>query len=225
MLILALETATDPGSIALWRDGKIIARTCPDRLSNSETLLPQAAETLRELGLNFGDVQGIAFGMGPGSFTGLRVSCGAAQGLAVARDLPLLGIGTLEAMALASGGERVIVALDARVGEVYYGVYVQGKLLGEIGVYAPDAVPVPDSTGWVACGNGLSSYPVLLKRLASVVDVWKPEIMPSAEAVVRLAAPRLERGEAIDPADAAPLYVRNKVAQTVAERLAIGGKA
>lgn len=225
MLILALETATDPGSIALWRDGKIIARTCPDRLSNSETLLPQAAETLRELGLNFGDVQGIAFGMGPGSFTGLRVSCGAAQGLAVARDLPLLGIGTLEAMALASGGERVIVALDARMGEVYYGVYVQGKLQGEIGVYAPDAVPVPDSTGWVACGNGLSSYPVLLERLASVVNVWKPEIMPSAEAVVRLAAPRLERGEAIDPADAAPLYVRNKVAQTVAERLAVGGKA
>lgn len=225
MLILALETATDPGSIALWRDGKIIARTCPDRLSNSETLLPQAAETLRELGLNFGDVQGIAFGMGPGSFTGLRVSCGAAQGLAVARDLLLLGIGTLEAMALASGGERVIVALDARMGEVYYGVYVQGKLQGEIGVYAPDAVPVPDSTGWVACGNGLSSYPVLLERLASVVDVWKPEIMPSAEAVVRLAAPRLERGEAIDPADAAPLYVRNKVAQTVAERLAVGGKA
>ena len=225
MLILALETATDPGSIALWRDGKIIARTCPDRLSNSETLLPQAAETLRELGLNFGDVQGIAFGMGPGSFTGLRVSCGAAQGLAVARDLPLLGIGTLEAMALASGGERVIVALDARMGEVYYGVYVQGKLQGEIGVYAPDAVPVPDSTGWVACGNGLSSYSVLLERLANVVDVWKPEIMPSAEAVVRLAAPRLERGEAIDPADAAPLYVRNKVAQTVAERLAIGGKA
>ncbi len=225
MLILALETATDPGSIALWRDGKIIARTCPDWLSNSETLLPQAAETLRELGLNFGDVQGIAFGMGPGSFTGLRVSCGAAQGLAVACDLPLLGIGTLEAMALASGGERVIVALDARMGEVYYGVYVQGKLQGEIGVYAPDAVPVPDSTGWVACGNGLSSYPVLLERLASVVDVWKPEIMPSAEAVVRLAAPRLERGEAIDPADAAPLYVRNKVAQTVAERLAVGGKA
>lgn len=225
MLILALETATDPGSIALWRDGKIIARTCPDRLSNSETLLPQAAETLRELGLNFGDVQGIAFGMGPGSFTGLRVSCGAAQGLAVARDLLLLGIGTLEAMALASGGERVIVALDARMGEVYYGVYVQGKLQGEIGVYAPEAVPVPDSTGWVACGNGLSSYPVLLERLASVVDVWKPEIMPSAEAVVRLAAPRLERGEAIDPADAAPLYVRNKVAQTVAERLAVGGKA
>ena len=170
-------------------------------------------------------MQGIAFGMGPGSFTGLRVSCGAAQGLAVARDLPLLGIGTLEAMALASGGERVIVALDARMGEVYYGLYVHCRLLGEIVVCAPESVPLPESTGWVACGNGLSSYPILRERLAAVVDVWRPEIMPSAEAVVRLAAPRLERGESIDPADAAPLYVRNKVAQTVAERLAIGGRA
>ena len=128
-------------------------------------------------------------------------------------------------MALASGGERVIVALDARMGEVYYGLYVHGKLHGEIGVYAPEAVPLPDSSGWLACGNGLSSYPALRERLAPVVEAWKPEIMPSAEAVVRLAAPRLEDGESIDPADAAPLYVRNKVAQTVAERLANGGKA
>jgi tRNA threonylcarbamoyladenosine biosynthesis protein TsaB len=225
MLILALETATDPGSVALWRDGEVIARSCPDGRSNSETLLPLADSTLREAGFSFTDLQGVAFGMGPGSFTGLRVSCGAAQGLAVARDLPLIGIGTLDAMALASGGERVIVALDARMGEVYFGLFVHGKLQGEIGVYAPDAVPLPDASGWLACGNGLSSYPALRERLASVVEAWKPEIMPSAEAVVRLAAPRLEGGESIDPADAAPLYVRNKVAQTVAERLAIGGKA
>lgn len=225
MLILALETATDPGSIALWCDGDVIARSCPDGRSNSETLLPLADSTLREAGLTFADLHGVAFGMGPGSFTGLRVSCGAAQGLAVARDLPLIGIGTLDAMALASGGERVIVALDARMGEVYYGLYVQGKLQGEIGVYAPEAVPLPESAGWLACGNGLSSYPALRERLTPVVEAWKPEIMPSAEAVVRLAAPRMEGGETIDPADAAPLYVRNKVAQTVAERLAIGGKA
>ena len=225
VLILALETATDPGSVALWRDGEVIARSCPDGRSNSETLLPLADSMLREAGLSFADLNGVAFGMGPGSFTGLRVSCGAAQGLAVARDLPLLGIGTLEAMALASGGERVIVALDARMGEVYYGMYVHGALQGEIGVYAPDTVPLPESSGWLACGNGLSSYPTLCERLGSAVETWKPEIMPSAEAVVRLAAQRLEGGESIDPADAAPLYVRNKVAQTVAERLAIGGKA
>ena len=225
MNIIALETATDPGSIALWRDGDILARSCPTGLSNSETLLPLVDSTLRGVGLNFADLDGIAFGMGPGSFTGLRVACGVAQGLAVARDLPLIGIGTLEAMALASGGDRVIVALDARMGEVYFGLFDRGELQGEIGVYPPDAVPLPALSGWVACGNGLTAYPSLRERLSPVVDAWQPDVMPSAEAVVRLAAPRLERGERIDPADAMPLYVRNKVAKTVAERLAQGGKA
>ncbi|MFB0937137.1 MAG: tRNA (adenosine(37)-N6)-threonylcarbamoyltransferase complex dimerization subunit type 1 TsaB [Propionivibrio sp.] len=225
MKILALETATDPGSIALWLDGKVIARRCPDNLSNSTTLLPVAEEVIKEAGLGFGELDGIAFGMGPGSFTGLRVSCGVAQGLAFARDLPLLGVGTLDAMALASGGERVIVALDARMGEVYFGVFVGGVLQGSIGVCAPDSVPVPDSTGWLACGNGLVAYPALRERLSAVVAEWRPEIMPHAEFVVRLAAPRIERGERIDPADAAPLYVRDKVAKTVAERLAEGGRA
>jgi tRNA threonylcarbamoyladenosine biosynthesis protein TsaB len=225
MNILALETATDPGSIALWRDGEIVARSCPTGLSNSETLLPLADSTLREAGLGFADLDAIAFGAGPGSFTGLRVACGVAQGLAVARDLPLLGIGTLAAMALASGGERVLVALDARMGEVYYGFFDHGELLGEIGVYSPEAAPLPASTGWLACGNGLASYPLLRERLSPFVAAWLPEVMPSAEAVVRLAAPRFERGEQIDPADAVPLYVRNKVAKTVVERLAEGGKA
>ena len=95
MNILALETATDPGSVALWRDGRVTARSCPDGKSNSETLLPVADSILREAGLRFADLDGIAFGAGPGSFTGLRVACGGAQGLAVARDLPLLGIRTL----------------------------------------------------------------------------------------------------------------------------------
>ena len=225
MNILALETATDPGSIALWRDGVVVACSCPTGLSNSATLLPLAGATLREYGLGFADVHAIAFGAGPGSFTGLRVACGVAQGLAVARDVPLLGIGTLEAMAFSSGGGRVIVALDARMGEVYCGLFENGVQRGEIGVFAPQAVPLPDSTGWLACGNGLAAYPELRERLSPCVDAWRPEIMPGAEAVVRLAAPRLARGESIDPADAVPLYVRDKVAKTVVERLAEGGKA
>ena len=225
MIILALETATDPGSVALWRDGDVVGRECPVGRSNSETLLPLAESILRDAGLGFTDLEGIAFGVGPGSFTGLRVACGVAQGLAVARGLPLLGVCTLQAMAQASGGERVVVALDARMGEVYSGVFVHGESQGELGVYPPAAVPLPRGTGWLACGNGLSAYPDLRERLADVVGAWLPELMPSAEAVVRLAAPRLERGERIDPADAVPLYVRDKVAKTVAERLAEGGRA
>ena len=225
MKILALETAADPGSVALWLDGDVIARGCPEGIANSATLLPLAEATLSEAGIGFADLDGIAFGTGPGSFTGLRVACGVAQGLAVARDVPLVGVGTLEAMALASGGERVVVALDARMGEVYCGFFVAGVLQGEIGVHAPASVPLPESGTWLACGNGLAVYPALRERLSPVVDGWKPEIMPDAGFVARLAAVRLARGERVDPADAAPLYVRDKVARTVAERLAEGGKA
>jgi len=225
MKILALETAADPGSVALWIDAQVVACRCPDGLSNSATLLPQAEALLSAAGIGFADLDGIAFGRGPGSFTGLRVACGVAQGLACARDLPLLGVGTLEAMALASGGRRVLVALDARMNEVYYGMFVDGVAQAAIGVYPPADVPLPDSSGWLACGNGLDAYPALRERLAPVVDAWRPDVMPDAEAVVRLAAPRLEAGERIDPADAAPLYVRDKVARTVSERLASGGKA
>lgn len=225
MKILALETATDPGSVALWRDGCVVARSCPDNLSNSASLLPVAQAMLREEGLDFTEIDGIAFGAGPGSFTGLRVSCGVAQGVAVARNLPLLGVGTLEAMASAAGSDRVIVALDARMGEVYFGLFVDGVVQGDIGVYPPESVPVPDSAGWCACGTGLAAYPALRERLGGVVTTWQPDVVPHAGFVARLAGPRMERGECIDPADAAPLYVRDKVAKTVAERLAEGGKA
>jgi tRNA threonylcarbamoyladenosine biosynthesis protein TsaB len=225
MIILALETAADPGTIALGLDGTIVARSCPPGRSNSETLLPLAAAALREAGLGFSDLDGIAFGCGPGSFTGLRVACGVAQGLAFARDLPLLGVGTLEAMALESGGERVIVVLDARMGEVYVGYFENGKQQGEIGVYSPQEVPLPEAAGWLACGNGLAAYPLLRERLSPFVDDWQPDLIPSAQGVLRIAVPRLLRGQRIDPADAVPLYVRNKVAKTIVERLAEGGKA
>ena len=225
MNILALETAADPGTVALWRDGEVVARVCAPARSNSETLLPLAEATLRDAGLGFADLGGIAFGAGPGSFTGLRVACGVAQGLAFARDLPLLGVGTLEAMAQESGFDRVIVLLDARMGEVYVGFFENGEQRGEIGVYSPQHVPLPETAGWLACGNALAAYPLLRERLSSVVDHWQPELMPCAAGVARIAAQRFLRGEAIDPADAAPLYVRNKVAKTVVERLAEGGKA
>jgi len=225
MNILALETAADPGTVALWRDGEVVARVCAPARSNSETLLPLAEATLRDAALGFADVDGIAFGAGPGSFTGLRVACGVAQGLAFARDLPLLGVGTLEAMALESGFERVIVLLDARMGEVYVGFFEHGEQRGEIGVYSPQSIPLPESGGWLACGNALAAYPLLRERLSPCVDRWQPELMPSAAGVARIAASRFLRGETIDPADAVPLYVRNKVAKTVVERLAEGGKA
>lgn len=225
MNILALETAADPGSVALWCDGRVFAGRCPDGQSNSATLLPTVVACLEDAGIALADVDGFAFGAGPGSFTGLRVACGVAQGMAVARDLPLIGIGTLEAMAEVSGGRRVLVLLDARMGEVYYGYFVDGVAQGEIGVVPPEAVPLPATPGWLACGNGLAAYPALRERFAAYVDDWRPEVVPDAVGVARLAATAFARGERPDAADAVPRYVRDKVAKTVAERLAEGGKA
>lgn len=229
MWILALETSTDLGSCALWHDGEALERRCPAGRPHSETLLPLVRELLAEAGLTVGGLDAIAFGVGPGAFTGLRVACGAAQGLAVVAGRPLLPVTSLEAMAEIAGGERVLGLLDARMGEIYAGSYVRSvdgwRLEGEIRVGPPAAIVLPSEAGWVACGNAPAAYPALQARLVEGGIAVVPGILPTAAAVARLAAPRARRGEGIDAALAAPLYVRDKVAKTVAERLREGGKA
>ena len=229
MLILALETSTELGSCALWHDERLIERYCPTGRSHSETLLPRVRELLAEAGIGISQLDAIAFGVGPGAFTGLRVACGAAQGLAVAGDIPLIPLTSLETMAAASGGERVLALLDARMGEVYAGAYVHSAgeylLQGEIRVSAPLAVALPEASGWLACGNALTAYPALLPCLHEAGCSVIPDILPQAGVLARLAVPRLARGAVIDAAEAAPLYVRDKVAKTVAERLREGGRA
>lgn len=229
MLILALETSTELGSCALWRDGELTERYCPTGRSHSEMLLPLVRELLLAAGVSVSQLEAIAFGVGPGAFTGLRVACGVAQGLAVAGNIPLIPVTSLEAMAAASGGERVLALLDARMGEIYAGAYLRspdGYLLqGEICVSAPADVQLPETSGWLACGNAPAAYPVLLQRLEASAVAVQADILPRAAILARLAVPRLLRGEGIDAALAAPLYVRDKVAKTVAERLREGGRA
>lgn len=229
MSILALETSTELGSCALWRDGVLTERFCPPGRSHSETLLPLVRELLSEAGLKLAQLDGIAFGVGPGAFTGLRVACGVAQGLAVAAGIPLLPVTSLAAMAEQSGAERVLALLDARMGEVYGGHYVRSgegyRLCGEICVAAPADLALPADAGWQACGNAPAVYPLLRQRLDEAGIAVLPNILPHAAALARLALPMLARGEGIDAARAAPLYVRDKVAKTVAERLSEGGRA
>lgn len=229
MQILAIETSTDLGSCALWRDGAVSERSCPPGKPHSETLLPLVRELLAEAGLKVGGLDAIAFGVGPGAFTGLRVACGVAQGLAVAANLPLIPVTSLETMAAMSGADRVLALLDARMGEVYAGSFrlTDGAytLQGEIRVSAPDAVALPTEPGWLACGNAIAAYPALQARLSAAGLAGQPGIMPTAAALVRLAAPKAMRGAGIDAALAAPLYIRDKVAKTVAERLSEGGRA
>lgn len=229
MRILSLETSTEQGSCALWRAGEVLERTCPAGRAHSETLLPLVGELFAEAGVALAQIDGIAFGCGPGAFTGLRVACGLAQGLAVAADLPLLPVVSLEAMAAASGEDEVLSLLDARMSEIYCAHYRRGvdglpQLIGEIAVLPPQAIVLP-ADARSACGNALRAYPELAERIAQQGWTAYADILPTARWLAYLAAPRLAAGAGIDPAAAAPLYIRDKVAKTVAERLQAGGKA
>lgn len=226
MQILALETSTDFGTCALWQDGQILTASCPTGRPHSETLIPLIQQMLAEAGSSFASLDALAFGMGPGAFTGLRVACGIAQGMAVALDRPVLPVGSLEAMAWETGAAKVLTLLDARMGEVYGGAFQrqeQGLVpLLDLVVQAPDQLPLPAGPDWVVAGNALKAYPLLLERFSA----WncQPDILPHARSVASLGAQAFARGEALDPALAAPRYVRDKVARTTAERLADGGK-
>jgi tRNA threonylcarbamoyladenosine biosynthesis protein TsaB len=173
-------------------------------------------ELLHGSGIGLDQLEAVAFGAGPGSFTGLRIACGIAQGLAFARGLPVLGVSTLEALAEETNAQRVVACIDARMREVYYAALEKrgGRWRETIPAQcvAPAAAPVPPGPGWVGCGSGFAVYGNLgLERVL-------PEVHPTALAVAQLAAPRLAAGEGVDAALAAPLYLRDKVALTVKER-------
>jgi tRNA threonylcarbamoyladenosine biosynthesis protein TsaB len=219
MRILALETSTHRLSVALWNDGKLSEKAADLPNGSSEWLLPAIGELLDEAGLALPALDGIAFGAGPGSFTGLRLAAGCTQGLAFGLDLPVVGVNTLEALAFASGEEKVYACLDARMSEVYVAAYDRGIEVIAPRVCPPEEAPPAEGDGWVGCGDGFAAYPARLPALRRV----RAELRPTAAAVAELAATRFGRGEGGDAATAAPLYVRDKVALTTAERLARGG--
>jgi tRNA threonylcarbamoyladenosine biosynthesis protein TsaB len=222
MNILAIETSTRQISVALWQDGKLIERAADSQTGGSMLVLPWVEELLAEAGIARSRVDAIAFGAGPGSFTGLRLACGVAQGLAFGLDVPALGVTTLAALALASGEARVFACMDARMNEVYTAAYeVANDAITEVEaprVAPPEMVALPAGE-WIACGDGYASYAARLPAAPRA----RADVFPTAAAVARLAAPRLARGEGVEAALAMPLYVRDKVALTTAERLARGG--
>ncbi len=194
----------------------------------SERLLPWASELLAEAGLSLQQLDGVAFGAGPGGFTGLRLACGVAQGLAFGLDVPVVPVGTLAALALASGEGKVLACLDARMHEIYVAAYrVAGDCVEEVmvpKVGAGEAAPLPEGDGWRGAGDGFTACgEVLRQRMGGRLVGVAANAFPTAAAVARLAAPALAAGGGIPAAQAAPLYVRDKVALTTAERLARGG--
>ena len=223
MKILALETSTDLCSAALWLDGKVDAREVVAGQRNSELLLPMVDALLAANQLIARDLDGVAFGSGPGAFTGVRIACGVAQGIAFGIDVPVAGIGTLLALAAASGAGRVVCCLDARMGEVYHAVYEKrGDDFTEVqapGLYKPAEVPALPAGQWSGCGSGFAVYRGELDaRYAGSLERIIGNLAPHAREIAALAAKQFARGDVVDAADAVPLYVRNKVAMKVNER-------
>jgi len=227
MRLLAFETATRRLSVALWQDGAFIERAAELPNGGSERLLPWVHELLAEADLTLAQIDGIAFGAGPGSFTGLRLACGVAQGLGWGLDLPVMPVSTLEALAMASGRREVWVCLDARMNEVYSAAYrVEGDSVRQLMApvcLPPAVVSAPALAGIWGVGDGFAAYDeVLLAGKPELAGVHA-DVFPTAVAVLRLAAPAFAQGRAGAAAAAQPIYVRDKVALTTAERLARGG--
>ncbi|NML61907.1 tRNA (adenosine(37)-N6)-threonylcarbamoyltransferase complex dimerization subunit type 1 TsaB [Massilia sp. RP-1-19] len=227
-IILAIETSSELASCALLDGDKLLSRESSGVRTHSQSILPMVQELLAEAGITLKQCDAIAFGAGPGSFTGVRTACGIAQGLAFGASLPVVPLVTLEAMALAchlqTGATEILAVLDARMGEVYWAQYRYDgglKVVAEPALCAPgDVAPAAVDAPLAACGNGFSAYPDAFAGRAWTEGALAA-IMPHAAEVARLGSAAFAAGSAVAAAQAQPIYLRNKVAYTSAERQAI----
>jgi tRNA threonylcarbamoyladenosine biosynthesis protein TsaB len=222
--ILALETSTEYCSVALYLDGKILDREILAEQRHSEILLPMVQEILAEAEITLCQIDGIAFGAGPGSFTGLRIACGVTQGLAYAANLPVAGISTLEAVAQKIGEQRIIVALDARMGEIYHAAYHKSinhewKTMNPPTLCLPHQAPPVTGGEWNGCGSGFDIYhKELSAHYCERLDKIHYELHPQAHEIAQLALSKFINGSVTDSVNATPIYIRDKVALKENER-------
>ena len=221
--ILALECSTEYLSIALRSGVHVVSRAERAGQRHTELLLPMVAAVLAEANMSMSDLDGIAFGAGPGSFTGLRIACGVAQGLAFGADLPVIGVSTLLALAAASPASRVVVALDARMGEIYLAGYekVNGEWKTIISpcLTQPDVVPPLPGANWYGAGSGFAAHGEALRACYGdqLIEI-DSEVYPPAIHIAALAEVMFAAGQHVPAAQALPIYVRDKVALTERER-------
>ncbi|MCK4744288.1 MAG: tRNA (adenosine(37)-N6)-threonylcarbamoyltransferase complex dimerization subunit type 1 TsaB [Sulfuriflexus sp.] len=227
MKILAIDTSTEACSAALLTDGEVIQRYQIAPRQHAELILGMCDELLAESNCKLSELDAIAFGRGPGAFTGVRIATGVVQGIAFAHDLPVVPVSSLAAMAFAAWTEKktshAMTAIDARMGEVYWACYECNdagvKEIVAEQVCPPDQVDLPTSDSWVGIGSGWDTYQQELKSIVgeSIMDI-DGNCFPQAQHIAMLAALSVEKGEVLAAAQAMPVYLRDNVAKKKAEQ-------
>jgi tRNA threonylcarbamoyladenosine biosynthesis protein TsaB len=229
MRVLAVDAATEACSVALLSGDVLIGRSTEPGRPHAQQVLGMVERVLAEAQISLSMLDGIAASIGPGAFTGVRISVAVAQGLAFGANLAVIPVTTLEALAaqlMNRGADRVLACLDARMGEVYWGCFAadpaRGLSAGSAArVGPPDSVLLPAGGGvYRGIGRGFAAYPALALLADLELDPMDRQALPNAREFVRLGALRLALGEGLDPAELRPLYLRDKVALTEAERAA-----
>jgi len=231
MRLLAVDAATEHCSVALWSDGRWVERSADSGKAHAEQLLGMVVEVLAEGEVALAGLDAIAASIGPGAFTGVRVSVAVAQGLAFGAGLRVLAVSTLEALALQALSDPApqtpsgaIAVLDARMQEVYWGCFAADAEQGVIATSAPRVSPpeavMPPPGRLVGVGRGFAAYPALGRLPGVELRPGADAARPRARDFARLGALKFALGQALDPADLQPVYLRDKIAYTEAERAA-----
>lgn len=228
MRVLALDTATEGCSAAVLTEEGVFGVFDEVGRGHADRILAMVDTVLRQAGLALGMLDGIAASVGPGSFTGVRISVSAAQGLAFGAGLPVVAVNTLEALAcqaMRAGADQVLACLDARMAEVYWGCFRADTGRDPAASNGPAVGPAATVGASFAgtfhgIGRGFAAYPELAGLAGIVLLPGAKDALPDARDIARLGAKRLEAGEGMDPARLCPMYLRDKVALTEIERAA-----
>lgn len=219
MKLLALETSTEACSAALAVDGAVSERFEIAPRKHAELILPMADGLLKDAGLRLADLDALAFGRGPGAFTGVRIAAGVIQGLAFGTDKPVIPVSTLAALAQGAAAEAnaIAAAIDARMGEVYWGTFTVGAdglvaAAGEERVCKADSVEVPGATEWFGVGTGWTTYGEMLSgKLGNRLKGFAGDRFPHARDVLKLAVREFKAGRTVSAEEALPVYLRHPV--------------
>jgi len=222
MKILAIDTTTEACSAALYIDGEVTHEYKLAPREHTQLILPMVDRLMSSAGIKIQDLDALSFARGPGAFTGVRIAAGVIQGLSYANDIPVVPVSTLAVIAAGvyfkHGRKNVLTAIDARMGEVYWGAYKVGdnsiELIGDEVVVKPDQITSMDSSDWSAAGTGWSEYKDELQQKFSIDDdnIFS-DYLPSAETIVKLAAQDYKRGRQMSAHQAQPVYLRDNVAK------------